>query len=375
MSNISNETELLLKLINENKSILEIEKTMNLSKRQLFQRMTMLKQSGYLIDKKYFLNGDIKYYIKNPFELQTCNSLTLETPNNISSIRMLVTSDSHYGNIDENLTCRDLMVDYCVNQNINVILHLGDILEGVIPGSHHKQKYSSTQEQIQNFLTDYPMVDNLITVALLGNHDASFWFDAGIDIKTIIENRRHDIVPVGYEKGEVNINDFRFSLYHQINRINFLEIPNSQFARINFKGHSHRFKLVNFQNNLGIYVPSSSNLGLGKEEKSIFLGTGIPSVLDIEFKIKGNTINCVIINQYMLVNNQLIKISEIQENVTITQNYKDKTLESIPEPKFYTCFDEVEEKKKVLTPSFMGTKQDAYRGMSQLEKFNNRFNR
>lgn len=147
---ISNETIELIKLVNENKSISEITQIMNLSKRQLFQRMTMLKQNGYLISKNYYYNGDIKYYLENPFNKNIkSNSLTIQTPEKLQKIRMVLTSDSHYGNILENLECTDKMLDYCTNQNINLILHLGDFFEGVHPSFVKDQKYKCTQEQIE----------------------------------------------------------------------------------------------------------------------------------------------------------------------------------------------------------------------------------
>jgi len=97
---MSNETELLIKLISENKSISEITNAMNLSKRQLFQRMSMLRQAGYLVDRKYHYNGEIKYCLSNPFNgSNKLNSLNIESPQDIQSIRIILTSDSHYGNI------------------------------------------------------------------------------------------------------------------------------------------------------------------------------------------------------------------------------------------------------------------------------------
>lgn len=355
MSNMSNETIELIKLVNENKSISEITKIMNLSKRQLFQRMTMLKQSGYLISKNYYYNGDIKYYLENPFnENIKLNSLTIETPEKLQKIRMVLTSDSHYGNILENLECTDKMFDYCTNQNINLIFHLGDFFEGVHPNFAKDQKYNSTQEQIEKTLSMYPMVDNILTITLLGNHDASFWLDAGIDIKTILANRRHDIIPVGYDNGKVKINDFNFILEHPINRAN-VNIKttryNPNYSKIFLKGHSHRFKLKSQGNTLKVYVPSSSQIT--KENEKDFLGVGIPSIIDAEFIIKANTIKQGNFSQYILLNNQLIKVGEYEILLKI-QQCNSKINETI-KPALCTSFTkkEIEEGNKVkkLTPT------------------------
>ena len=138
---MKDETIKLIKLINENKSINEITSTMNLSKRQLFQRMTMLKQSGYIIDKNYYYNGDIIYSLKNPFaNSNKPNKLTINTTDNLEKIRIILTSDSHYGSIKQNLECTDRMFEYCINENINLIFHLGDFFEGVHPNLINNQK-------------------------------------------------------------------------------------------------------------------------------------------------------------------------------------------------------------------------------------------
>ena len=149
------ETIKLIELVNENRTLNEITSIMNLSKKQLFQKMTMLRQSGYLIDKEYYYNGDIRYNLGNPFNHSEINHLTIKTKNNLDSIRIVSTSDSHYGNLKENLVCRDKIIDYCTNKGINLIFHLGDMFEGVIPERYSEQKYNSIQEQIQSVLSGF----------------------------------------------------------------------------------------------------------------------------------------------------------------------------------------------------------------------------
>lgn len=376
------ETLKLIQLVNENKTLNEITSIMNLSKKQLFQKMTMLRQSGYLIEKKYYYNGDIRYNLGNPFIKKELNHLTIETKDNLSSIRVVSTSDSHYGNIKENLICRDKILDYCTKSGINLIFHLGDLFEGVIPERYAEQQYNNIQEQIQSVLSGYPLVDNILTLTLLGNHDASFWLDAGIDIKTLLEAKRHDIVPIGYEKGLVTINGFDFLLLHPIKRINTENIEMNKYRKILFHGHSHRFKIINHSSGLNIYVPSSSNLDNTINNK--FLGTGIPSILDIEFIIKNNTITQAIINQYILYNNNLIKIGEFEEYMQILQPRNIEEIDNkknIIKPTLYNCFtipirenDTDISNEEIIESKLKGTKHNKYRGLSQLDKFKTKYN-
>lgn len=374
---MKDETNLLINLINQNKSLQEITNIMNISKKQLFAKMAMLRQCGYLIDKKYYDNGKITYYLKNPFEVKAHNILKIEPTTKTSTIRLVATADSHYGNIKESLKCTDKTFDYCTKNGINLILHLGDFFEGVCPNFINHQKYNSVTEQIQKTLSNYPLVDDILTITLLGNHDASFWLDAGIDIKTILENRRHDIIPIGYEQGELHINNYSLLLNHPINRVEDVDFDKSPYSRISFIGHSHRFKIVNKQRKIDIYVPSSSNI---TSKSDMFLGNGIPSILDAELIVTGNVINKVIINQYILYNNTLIKVGELEENVTIPRMTEEDYLShSEIKPKLKTCFDESEEEfdkseEEIIDKhKILAKKQNAYTGMSQIEKFNSKY--
>lgn len=369
---MKDETNLLINLINQNKSLQEITNIMNISKKQLFVKMSMLRQSGYLINKKYYDNGEITYYLKSPFETnQNSNILKIESTTKTSSIRLIATSDSHYGNIKESLKCTDKTFDYCTKNDIHLILHLGDFFEGVCQNFINEQKYNSVTEQIQKTLSNYPLVDNILTITLLGNHDASFWLDAGIDIKTILENRRHDIIPVGYEQGELHINDYSLLLNHPITRVGDIDFDKSSYSRISFIGHSHRFKIKNNQNKIDIYVPSSSNV---TSKSDMFLGNGIPSILDVELIIKGTLISKVVINQYILYNSKLVKIGEFEENVQIPKMNKQSIInyEEQLKPKLKTCFDKTEE-EIIAKPKILAKKQNAYTGMSQIEKFNAKY--
>lgn len=337
-------TQELIKLINENKSLSEISEITKLSRKQLFIKMSMLRQSGYLIGKEYNYNGEINYLLSNPFN-QNDNKLYIKADDDIKSIRMILTSDSHYGNIKENLECTDKMFDYCVKENINLIFHLGDFFEGVLPNRYKMQKYSDVEEQIQKTFSNYPYVPNILTITCLGNHDASFWLDAGIDIKTILENRRHDIIPVGYAKGNVNIKGYNFIMKHQIERIGKSNLKNKK--GITLIGHSHKFSL-NCQgagNKVEVYVPSSSNI---TQYNDSYMNLAVPSIIDAEFILNKNTqiITQGMFKQYILVNNQLILVGEQHLYLNIAAEKNSVVQEKIRKPNLYTSFDIIEKRKK-----------------------------
>ena len=54
-------TRKLLDLINQGKTASEISSEMGISNRQLFNRLTMIRNKGFDFDRKYYDTGDIIY--------------------------------------------------------------------------------------------------------------------------------------------------------------------------------------------------------------------------------------------------------------------------------------------------------------------------
>ena len=53
--------ELLLRLIKEGRTCNDISKELNISNKQLYNRLLTLKNKGIIIEKKYYSNGQITY--------------------------------------------------------------------------------------------------------------------------------------------------------------------------------------------------------------------------------------------------------------------------------------------------------------------------
>ena len=224
-----------------------------------------------------------------------------------------------------------------------------------------------------------------MTFVCLGNHDASFWIEYGLDIKTILLEKRHDIIPVGYGYGIVNIGKHRIRMQHPIDRCN-LRIPSNN-ERIILMGHSHKFKAYGAKNKLVVHVPTLSNMTPASKEKAI------PSMIEMTLNIHNGIINNLYFQQFMVINNQLIRTGEMQYDVPIrsmnVENAKDKKAnmkpnlasnepvstiskseENLSDNISKTIIEVTKEKKQETTaPSNRNCKR-----MSQIEKFNARYN-
>lgn len=118
--------ELLLKLIKEGRTCNDISKALNISNKQLYNRLLTLKNKGIILEKKYYSNGQITYkkpsssaVIYNSFSDNSKNILSLHEE---TAMKMLVISDLHFGNKLERLDLVDNAFNYCVKNGINIIL-------------------------------------------------------------------------------------------------------------------------------------------------------------------------------------------------------------------------------------------------------------
>lgn len=103
--------ELLLRLIKEGRTCNDISKELNISNKQLYNRLLTLKNNGIILERKYYSNGQITYKI--PSASLVVYNKTKTSYNNILSLheeedmKMLVISDLHFGNKLERLDLVD----------------------------------------------------------------------------------------------------------------------------------------------------------------------------------------------------------------------------------------------------------------------------
>jgi len=354
---MKSETQLLIELIKQNKSLNEISAITGLSNKQIFKRLSMIKNSGYIFDRSYYLNGDIRYSLHNPFINNKDKIIYVKTPKDIDKIRVILTSDTHLGHIQDSLVCIDSMIEYCINNNIHIVFNLGDLFEGLYPNRQKYAKFTTAEEQISYALKNYPYDKNILNFTLLGNHDSTFYTENGIDIKSIIQERRHDIIPVDYGYGSVNIGGVEFRLIHPLQDECEKRISNKDMNdSIILKGHSHKYK-VNYDNRkLIINVPSLSEIKFGNQKP-------LPSMIDMELTLNNPTVSVEYLQQFIFINNKPIRVNEINYHIPIkiiNPHYEEEIVKQTT--------DETKANKEV---NFY--KNDQYKGMSQIEKFESRY--
>ena len=250
-------TTLLLNLINEGKNITEISNTMKMSHKQIYNIITLIKNKGFDFERKYYYNGDIIYMPKKKCIEDNDEGVNIITSPDDQKFEALVISDLHIGNIKERIDILNQAYDYCAKEGIHIILICGDIIEGMRDSAqtiHH-----NICEQIDYALKNYPFDNNILNFATLGDHDYDALQKNGQNLALVFESYRHDIIPLGYCTGQINIKNDKIIIKHPSDKFEELKSENIHHSLM-LLGHSHQMKVQPSNDVTKVKVPTLSNL-------------------------------------------------------------------------------------------------------------------
>lgn len=216
-----------------------------------------------LLDSSLMLNevlAILKYYKIPDYELASIVSAF-----NLLDDQVIIISDTHIGNQKENILYLKYVYDFAFQNNINSIIHTGDLLQSTL--GYPKIEFQAPISQINRTLEVFPYYPNINTYILFGNHDLHLLKKNPSYIEEL--KKRSDFKILGLAKAYINWQNNLITVSHRINKYN-LQIPNLSFL-MNFIGHRHSLKLYN---NHSIAVPTLSDdlkIYEGYESKPGFL--------------------------------------------------------------------------------------------------------
>lgn len=315
MSDLTNK---IIELIKQNKSVNEICEITNLSNKQLFNIISIIGNSGYLFDKKYYYDGDIVYTLRNKI-LNSINNnsvgiITYEGTNNITFILI---SDLHFGSKFERIDLMNVIYDYAIKNDINLIVIGGDLIDGTF-GSD--KKYENTYDQIKHLLNDYPFDKNILSFAVLGDHDYSSLKENGQDLSRILQSYRQDIIPLGYQQGRIRVKKDSFLINHKFsqtqNDIGIKSLDQIDDGLI-IRGHFHeKLSIDKKGKQLVVTLPPLCDLNKGI----------MPSFSEMTIFFIDNKINKVEIKHNIIVDNKVNQVSYITSDIVPSDNFYDNSL-------------------------------------------------
>ena len=262
------QTSQIIELIKEGKTCNQICEVMNLTNRQLYLRLMNLENKGLFFRRKYYSDGNIIYQPITKIKVlrgykENLSGEIITRPDE-NEIKVMVISDTHFGNKLERLDLLDRVYNYCIKNNIHLIFNCGDIIDGTFGQSEKRIK--DTYGQIDYLIKKYPFDKSILTFAVGGDHDLSALRYNFQDIIEIIKNYRHDIIIENYFNSIVNIKNDRLLLHHrEVERKSNSDGRNIDYKEITpiiLNGHIHKYAIEQTRNDgvVSAFVPSLSDI-------------------------------------------------------------------------------------------------------------------
>lgn len=227
----------------------------------LYQEINKLENAGYTLSRNYYSDGKFKYTFAGR-DLSNLHETNIITKPNEKEVRILCMSDLHYTSKFQNLDVVHKAYEYAKNNGINLIFIGGDLLHGNF--GFGETEFEAGIEQIRKFLKDFPFDNDILTVAIGGDHDSSIYYKEMINPIDVIRKERHNIVIPNYFANIIKIKDSNIVLRHLVTKNktisqNFgIEIPTCGEVFIN--GHPHRYDFYDNGSNISINLPTTSDL-------------------------------------------------------------------------------------------------------------------
>ena len=304
----------ILELYEQGLSLGEICEELKLTPGEFNHLLKVIRDSGFNTSKTYSSDGRIVAKINKTLNFKTSNAIRINVKDRV--LRAVFISDPHIGSEFERPDLLKRVInDYARNHGIHVIFNGGDVIENVYPDSHRKLHNPTDISQAKKVLRVHPYNKDMIYFTLYGNHDYKSIIESGFDIARYIEERRYDIVSLGYGSCIIHMKDDAIALVHDLSKSNKSNIPDN--VSLVFRGHSHKSK--NRENKI-IYIPSLSD-----SDTSCYEFKPLVGFLDVEFIFFDKKIAKVNIKQLAFVNGEIRLANE--ETMVLQPGFQERKKE------------------------------------------------
>ena len=305
---MENNIAICIELIKKKYSLEEIQMIMGLDE-STFNSVLREVRDRFNIIKKIYSDGGIYYKIlKNPKKVPE-NEIRISLRSNKFHIVFL--ADPHIGSKYERIDLLEkIYYEYGAKHNIHIFVNGGDMIEGIYPTNKKKVIEATGAEQVEKVVNVYPHLPGAYTLITYGNHDE---MAEGIDTAKYVEDRRYDLISMGYNSSIINIADDSIGVVHKVSMGRVYHMVEQAMI---FKAHGHKSR--NIQNRI-FYVPASSEDHLGNYEYE-----PLPGFIDTALTIEKGKIKRADLTQFAfsdgkvrLANEQSIRVDEEREKKLI----------------------------------------------------------
>ena len=191
------------------------------------------------------------------------------TQEKLTLTEICVVSDTHFGNIHQQLHLLNYIYQEAYNRGIKVVLHCGDIVDGNYPNrpEQPRQQFLHGFDEQAGYVVDmYPKVEGITTQYILGSHDETHYKNGQATISNWVSRCRDDMIFLGQDSAAITINGVKIFMDHpgggSAQALSYkpqkrIEILESDFKpKILLIGHYHKSYSFVYRNVRGIEVPA-----------------------------------------------------------------------------------------------------------------------
>ncbi len=206
------------------------------------------------------------------FEKTIIRNITSTKPDldtkNLIHTEICAVSDTHFGNIHQQLHLLNKIYQEAYNRGIDTVLHCGDVVDGNYPNrpEQPRQQFLHGFDEQAGYVVDmYPKVEGITTKYILGSHDETHYKNGQATINAWVSRCRKDMVYLGQDNASIDINGVKIFMDHpgggSAQAVSYkpqkrIEILESDYKpKILLIGHYHKSYAFVYRNVRGIEVP------------------------------------------------------------------------------------------------------------------------
>jgi len=233
---------------------------------ELMGFIELAKMYGKLIDIENV--NDTLVFNKIPLKKEPFNP-TKPEKDKLVHTQFCVVSDTHFGNIHQQLHLLNDIYEEAYHRGIKTVLHCGDVVDGnypIRPEQPRQQGLHGFDEQASYVVDMYPKIKGIKTKYILGSHDESHYKNGQATVNEWISRCRPDLEYLGQDYGELTINGVKIFMdhpgggcaeslsYKPQKRIERLE--SGEKPKMLFTGHYHKSYYMMDRNVHSVLVPA-----------------------------------------------------------------------------------------------------------------------
>jgi predicted phosphodiesterase len=276
----------------------EVKQLLNMSEVEVMGTIELCNIYGYQID---FVAHPTKGYVIKKLNNKKINKDIKPNMDELNHIKLCIVSDTHLGNIHQQLHLLNNVYEEAYKREIDTVLHCGDLVDGdylSIRKEQGRQCFLFGFDQQCGYVVDmYPEVNGITTKFILGSHDETHYKNGGATIEKWLPKLRDDMIFLGQDTGNINIDNVKIMLDHpgdgSAQSLSYKPQKRIDNMEAGFKphilliGHYHKSYCFVYRNVRGIEVPALCDKTQFQQKQGLLNYVGA-YFLDIYSNKKGN---------------------------------------------------------------------------------------